>query len=166
MDLTVPSEVRDFLTTVPWIRPVAWADHAARPMHPIEVVDEQRMMTAPAFLDIMARRQPHPAPVDERLKAPCTREERLPSRERLWAALDLLIPLDEAVGLARDHLMEQVLNTLHSEILGPTLRLSERQLASVMATLSELNHEATRAIPDTAQFCRRARLVIDTILLG
>ena len=62
--------------------------------------------------------------------------------------------------------MQQVLNALHSEILGPTLRLSERQLAIVMTTLSDLNHEPTRVTPDAVRFCRRARLVIDTILLA
>lgn len=124
------------------------------------------MMTAPAFLDIMARWQPHLAPVDESATDPCPPEERRASRERLWAALDLLGALDEAVGTARDHLMQTVLNALHSEILRPTLRLGERQLAIVMMTLSELNHETTRAMPDVAQFCRRAALVVDTILLA
>ncbi len=124
------------------------------------------MMTAPAFLDIMAHWQPHLGPVDERPRASCTREEQPTSRERLWAALDLLGGLDEAVGPALDHLMQQVLNALHSEILRPTLRLSERQLAIVMTTLSELNHEATRATPDVAQFCQRASLLVDIMLLA
>ncbi|HEX3904006.1 MAG TPA: hypothetical protein VH853_14290 [Polyangia bacterium] len=129
-------------------------------------MDEQRMMTAPAFLEIMARSQPHLGPVDERVTCPCRRGEPLPARERLWVALDLLRASDEAVGAARDHLMQQVLNVLQSEILRPSLRLSERQLATVMTTLSELNHEATRATPNATQFCQRARLVIDTILLA
>lgn len=133
---------------------------------PLEVVDEQRMMTAPAFLDLMARWPPHLAPPDERVSVFRARAERPPYRERLWAALDLLRGLDEAVGPARDRLMQQVLNALHSELLRPTLRLTERQRALVMATLSELNHEATRATPDTAQFCQHARLVIDTMLLA
>jgi hypothetical protein len=135
-------------------------------MHSLEVVEEQRMMTAPAFLDIMARWPPHLAPVDERAIVSCARAERLPYRERLWAALDLLSALDEAVGSARDHLMQQVLNSLHCEILRPTLRLSARQLSIVMATLSELNHEATRATPAVEQFCQRARLVVDIVLLA
>ena len=166
IDLTIPSEVDDSLTTVPCARPVASTDRAARRMHSLEVVDEQRMMTAPAFLDIMARWQPQIGLVDERLRAACTREERLTSRERLWAALDLLSRLEETVGPVPDHLMQQVLNALHTEILRPTLRLSERQLAIVMTTLSELNHEATRATPDVAQFCQRASLVIDIMLLA
>jgi hypothetical protein len=135
-------------------------------MHSLPVVDEQRMMTAPAFLDIMAHRQPRLAPIAERLTDPCRQDDRLPSWERLWATLKLLGALDEAVGGARGDLMQQVLNVLHSEILRPSLRLGGRQLAVVMTTLSELNHEGTRATPDAERFCRRARLVIDTILLG
>ena len=135
-------------------------------MQSLEVVDEQRMMTAPAFLDIMAHRQPPLGPVDERLRSPRTREERVASRESLWAARDLLGGLGEAVGPVQGHLMQEVLNALHTEVLRPTLRLSERQLAIVMTTLSELNHEATRATPDVAQFCQRAGLVIDTMLLA
>ena len=124
------------------------------------------MMTATAFLHIMARRQVHLAPIGERATVSCARTELLPYRERLWAAMELLSALDEAVGPARDQLMQQELNALHSEILRPTLRLSARQLASVITTLSELNHEATRATPDVEQFCQHARLVIDTMLLG
>jgi hypothetical protein len=135
-------------------------------MHSLELMDEQRMMTAPAFLEIMTRWQPQLAPADERLTALCMRDEWLPFRERLRAALDLLTALDEAVGPARDQLMEQVLTVLHSEILRPSLRLTERQLATVMTTLAELDHETTRATPDTAHFCQRARLVVDIALLA
>jgi hypothetical protein len=59
-----------------------------------------------------------------------------------------------------------VLNVLHFEILHPTLRLSERQINTVMATLAELDHEATRFTPDAAQFSRRALLVVDILLLA
>lgn len=136
-------------------------------MQSLEVVDEQRMMTAPAFLDIMAQRQPPLGPVDdERLRRPSTREERVASRESLWAARDLLGGLGELVGPVPGHLMQEVLNALHTEVLRPTLRLSERQFAIVMTTLSELNHEATQATPDVAEFCQRASLVIDTMLLA
>lgn len=132
-------------------------------MHRLEVVDDQRMLTTPAFFEIMARWQPR---LDARLTDLCTPGERRPFRQRLWAALDLLSALDEGAGPARDQLMQQVLNVLHSEILRPTLRLSSRQLATVTMTLSELDHEATRVPPDVAQFCRRARTVVDIELLA
>ena len=135
-------------------------------MHALEVVKEQRMMTAPAFLDIMARWRPHLAPVEDRLMAHSSREELLPFHERFSAALDLLSAIDEAVGPSRDQLMQQMLNALHSDILRPTLRLSDRQLATVMTTLSELTHEATRAAPDAGQFCQGARLVVDIVFLA
>ena len=124
------------------------------------------MMTAPAFLEIMAAWQPHFVPVDERPSGPCQRAERLPFRERLWTALDLLSALDEAVGPVRDQLMQELSNLLHSHILHPTLRLNEQQLGTVMRTLSELDHEATRAVPNAAQFCRSARLLVDVMLLA
>jgi hypothetical protein len=128
-------------------------------------MDEQRMMTAPAFLKIMAHWHPQLDSLDDCLPAPRAREEQ-PFRERLWSVRNLISTLDEAVGAAPEQLIQTVLNVLHFEILHPTLRLSERQINTVMATLAELDHEATRFTPDAAQFSRRALLVVDILLLA
>jgi hypothetical protein len=129
-------------------------------------MDDRRMMTAPTFLEIMARRQPHLVPVDEQLTALRRRDERPPFRDRLWAATEALSALDETVGSTRDQLMQYLLSVLHSEILRPTIRLSERQLGTVMLTLSGLDHEPTRPVPDVARFGQGARLVVDIMLLA
>ena len=123
------------------------------------------MMTAPAFLEIMAHWHPRLDSLDDSLPAPSAREEQ-PFRERLWSVRNLVSTLDEAVGTAPEQLIQKVLNVLHLEILHPTLRLSERQVTTVMATLAELDHEATRFTPDTAQFSRRALLLVDVLLLA
>ena len=62
--------------------------------------------------------------------------------------------------------MQYLLSVLRSEILRPTIRLSDRQLDTVMLTLSDLDHEATRPVPDVARFGRGARLVVDIMLLA
>ena len=75
-------------------------------------MDDRRMMTAPTFLEIMARWQPHLVPVDERLTALCPREERPAFRERLWAATEALSALDDTVDSTRDQLMQHLLSVL------------------------------------------------------
>lgn len=126
-------------------------------------MDEQRMMTAPAFLQIMAPRHPRLGSNDDRLTGPHTREER-PLDQRLRSVRNLISTLDEAGGTAPEELMQWTLSVLHSAVLRPTIRLSKGQLTTVMTTLSELNHEATRATPDTVLFCQRAQLVVDVLL--
>ena len=124
------------------------------------------MMTAPAFLEIMTGWHPGLALVDDGPTARPTREERRPSRERLWAVRELLGALDETAVPTRDQLMQQVLEVLQADVLRPTLRLRQRQLDTVMTTLAELAHETTRATPDVGLFCRRAQIVVDILLLG
>lgn len=129
-------------------------------------MDEHCMMTAPAFLEIMTDSHPCLASVDDGLTALGTREERRPSRERLWSVRELLGALDETPVPTRDQLMQQILEVLRSEVLRPTLWLDKRHLDTVMTTLAELDHQTTRATPDVRLFCQRAQLVVDILLLG
>ena len=129
-------------------------------------MDEHWMMTAPAFFEIMTDWHPRLTSVDDGPPALRAREERRPSRERLWAIRELLGELDEMAGSTRDRLMQPILEVLRSDVLRPTLRLGKRQLDTVMTTLAELDHEAMRATPDVGLFCRRAQLVVDILLLG
>jgi hypothetical protein len=128
-------------------------------------MDEHRMMTTPTFFEIMTHWHPGLASGDGGLTPIPAREERRWSRQRLWAVRELLGALDETAVASRDQLM-QMLEVLRSDVLRPTLRLGKRQLETVMTTLAELDHETTRARPDVALFCQRARLVVDVLLLG
>ena len=147
------------------------------------MMNDQRMMTGPAFLEIMAHRDPQlillgaslasrtmtstlafPLEVEETTTR--TREERLSFRERLEVVRDVINALVDDACSAQDQLMQAVVNTLHREILRPTHRLSERQLAAAMTALSELDHETTRVTPDVPLFCQRAELVVDILTLA
>jgi hypothetical protein len=146
-------------------------------------MNDQRMMTGPAFLKIMAHRDPQFVPLGAGLTSRTmtstlafpseveetttrTQEDRLLFRERLDLVRDVIGALVDEACPAQDQLMRTLVNTLYGEILRPTLRLKEWQLAAATTALSELDHETARVTPDVSLFCQRVRLVLDILTLA
>jgi hypothetical protein len=99
-------------------------------------------------------------------QAPGTRAKHdtsMPLSERAGITREVLTSLTEATRSGQRHLMCRVLDILQADIIRPTVRLTQPQVAVVMAAVTELQHEAARAGPDVALFCARARIVIDIL---
>ena len=99
-------------------------------------------------------------------EAPGPRAKRdipMPLSERAGITREVLTSLTEATRLRQRHLMCRVLDILQADIIRPTVRLTQPQVAAVIAAVTELQNEAARAAPDTALFCARARIVIDIL---
>jgi hypothetical protein len=90
-------------------------------------------------------------------------DRQVSSAERLEIAGELLEALDEATGAGQAHLMRRILGIIREEILWPALWLSGPWLATVMATVGDLEHEVSRLAPDPAEFRRRASGVLELL---
>jgi hypothetical protein len=91
------------------------------------------------------------------------RKEPVPFSELLDIARELLGTLQDATRAGQTHVMQRVLRLLHREILCPNLRLTERQLGTVMTAVTDLEHEAVRMAPDATIFNGRAQIVVDIL---
>ena len=83
--------------------------------------------------------------------------------ERLEIAGELLAALDAATGAGQSYLMNRVLGIIREELLWPDLRLTGPQLAKVMATASDLEHEVARLAPNPGEFRSRAYGVLEVL---
>lgn len=90
----------------------------------------------------------------------------VPFSELLTIAQELLDALADATRPGQLHLMHRVLSILQREMLSPSLRLSEGQVAAVMAAVTELEHEAARNAPDTEMFIGRAQVIVDVLSIA
>jgi hypothetical protein len=90
---------------------------------------------------------------------------RVSSAERLEIVSELLAAIDQATGAGQAHLMRRIVGIIREEILWPGVRLGP-QLAKVMATVADLDHEVARLAPDPEEFCRRASGVLELLLFG
>ncbi len=102
-------------------------------------------------------------PLDLAMESAPVSDSPMPLSERVGIARELLVSLSDATRSGQRHVMCRVLDILQSDILRPTVRLTQPQVVAVMAAVTELQHEAARAAPDIALFCVRARLLIDTL---
>jgi hypothetical protein len=103
------------------------------------------------------------APFDLATDSPTVSDTPMPLSERVGIARELLVSLIDATRSGQRPVMCRVLDILQGDILRPTVRLTQPEVAAVMAAVTELQHEAARAAPDIALFCARARVVIDIL---
>jgi hypothetical protein len=108
-------------------------------------------------------KSPSQAPFDLATDSPPVSDIPMPLSERVGIAGELLVVLTEATRSGQAPVMCRVLDILQGDMLRPTVRLTQPQVAAAMAAMTELQHEAARAAPDVALFCARARLVIDIL---
>jgi hypothetical protein len=94
------------------------------------------------------------------------RKGAVPFSDLLTIARELLDALGDATRPGQLHVMHRVLSILQHEMLSPSLRLSEGQVAAVMAAVTELEHEAGRNAPDTEAFIGRARVIVDLLSIA
>jgi hypothetical protein len=94
------------------------------------------------------------------------REGPAPSSELLTIARELLDAIGDATRPGQLHVMHRVLSILQREMLSPSLRLSEGQVAAVMAAVAELEHEAGRNAPDTEAFIGGAQEIVDLLSIA
>jgi hypothetical protein len=80
---------------------------------------------------------------------------QISSVERFEIAAELLEALDEATRAGQGHLMRRILDVIREEILwlGPWLTGPRR--AMVTATMTDLDHEVARLLPDPQEFRSR-----------
>ncbi len=88
----------------------------------------------------------------------------LPAAERLGVVSELTDALDLATRPGQEHLMNKVLAILRREILDLRAPPCESELARLLDTMSELEHEACRIAPLPSDFNRHARVVIEALL--
>jgi hypothetical protein len=103
------------------------------------------------------------APIDLAMDSPTVSDTPMPLSERVGIARELLVSLIDATRSGQRPVMCRVLDILQGDILRPTVRLTQPEVAAVMAVVTELQQEAARAAPDIALFCARARVVIDIL---
>jgi hypothetical protein len=92
-----------------------------------------------------------------------TRERPVPSSALFNITQDLLRALKDAACREQFHMMQKVLSIFEGELLSPSLRLPEEQVAAVMAAVTQLEHEAARNTPDTDVFIGRAQVIVDLL---
>ncbi len=86
--------------------------------------------------------------------------------EVLEITQELLGSLEDATRPGQLHVMHQVLSILKRQMLSPSLRLSEGQVAAVMAAVTELEHETARNSPNTEVFIGRVQVVVDLLSIA
>jgi hypothetical protein len=88
------------------------------------------------------------------------------SAERLEIAGQLLAALDLATGAGQAHLMRRILDIVREEIRWPTFWLTDGQLATVTATIGDLEHEVARLAPDPKVFRGLAPGLLELLSAG
>jgi hypothetical protein len=101
--------------------------------------------------------------VDGGSKSVAAPDRQVSSAERLEIAGEVLASLDEATGAGQAHLMRRILGIIRQEILWPGLWLTGPRLATVMATVGDLDHEVARLAPDPEEFRSRASGVLELL---
>jgi hypothetical protein len=90
----------------------------------------------------------------------------VPFSELLTIAQKLLDAVRDATRPGQLYVMYRILSILQGEMISLSLRLSEGQVAAVMAAVTELEHEAVRSAPDTEMFIGRAQVIVDLLSIA
>jgi hypothetical protein len=90
----------------------------------------------------------------------------LPFAERLGVAAELVGSLELATMSGQGHVMNKVLAILRHEVLDAEGPLVAADIARLLESMSELEHEAGRVAPLPLTFNRHAQVVIDALLRG